>query len=223
MYIFSDVGGDSNMRPQIHGNMQQNFDNYRNQGGGGGGGGAGSGSSTQVSVPKDVSFSAKIFVHFFLCILFVSWIKVAVSQKWLHQLFVTQIAGAIIGKGGMRIKRVRAESGANVTIAEAEAGSNDRIITISGSDDQIQRAQFLLQKWYAFFHNYLHYPFIFVCFYSSSISLFLSAPGLFFCCLETFSFHSFLSAVLFLFACGNFLKLFEAVESSALNILFLED
>ncbi|KAG1664853.1 Heterogeneous nuclear ribonucleoprotein K [Nymphon striatum] len=97
-------GGESNMRPQIHGNMQQNFDNYRNQGPGGGGG-----NSTQVSVPKD-------------------------------------IAGAIIGKGGNRIKRVRAESGANVTIAEAESGSNDRIITISGSDDQIQRAQFLLQK-----------------------------------------------------------------------------
>ena len=55
------------------------------------------------------------------------------------------MAGAIIGKGGSRIRQIRNESGANITIDEAVAGSNDRIITIVGSQDQIQNAQYLLQ------------------------------------------------------------------------------
>jgi len=55
------------------------------------------------------------------------------------------MAGAIIGKGGMRIKQIRMESGATITIDEAQPGSNDRIINISGSNEQIQNAQYLLQ------------------------------------------------------------------------------
>lgn len=56
-----------------------------------------------------------------------------------------QLAGAIIGKGGMRIKQIRMESGASITIDELQPGSTDRIINISGSQDQIQNAQYLLQ------------------------------------------------------------------------------
>lgn len=55
------------------------------------------------------------------------------------------LAGAIIGKGGQRIKQIRMDSGAGITIEEALPGSNDRIINITGSSDQIQNAQYLLQ------------------------------------------------------------------------------
>ncbi len=59
-----------------------------------------------------------------------------------------QLAGAIIGKGGTRIRKVRIESGAEITIDEPLAGSTDRIITITGLSNQIQMAQYLLQQWY---------------------------------------------------------------------------
>lgn len=36
-------------------------------------------------------------------------------------------AGAIIGKGGMRIRRIRAESGAGITLAESAPGQNERV------------------------------------------------------------------------------------------------
>ncbi len=62
---------------------------------------------------------------------------------WLW--FVYQLAGAIIGKGGSRIRQIRQESGAGIIIEEAQPGSNDRIITITGNPDQIQNAQYLLQ------------------------------------------------------------------------------
>ena len=59
-----------------------------------------------------------------------------------------QLAGAIIGKGGSRIRQIRQESGAGITIDEPAQGSNDRIITITGTQDQIQNAQYLLQmRW----------------------------------------------------------------------------
>ena len=55
-------------------------------------------------------------------------------------------AGAIIGKGGARIRKIRADSGASISIEDTRAGSNDRIITISGTDTQIKHAQYLLQQ-----------------------------------------------------------------------------
>lgn len=57
-----------------------------------------------------------------------------------------QLAGAIIGRGGNRITEVRRQSGAQVVIDEALPGSNDRIITITGTQEQIDAAQFLLQN-----------------------------------------------------------------------------
>jgi len=56
------------------------------------------------------------------------------------------LAGSIIGKGGQRIKQIRHESGASIKIDEPLPGSDDRIITITGSQDQIQNAQYLLQN-----------------------------------------------------------------------------
>lgn len=57
-----------------------------------------------------------------------------------------QLAGSIIGKGGQRIKQIRHESGASIKIDEPLEGSEDRIITITGTQDQIQNAQYLLQN-----------------------------------------------------------------------------
>lgn len=57
-----------------------------------------------------------------------------------------QLAGAIIGKGGGRIRRIRSESNAFIQIDEALPGSTDRIITITGTSKQIQAAQYMLQQ-----------------------------------------------------------------------------
>ena len=58
----------------------------------------------------------------------------------------SQLAGAIIGKGGGRIRRIRNESNAFIQIDEALPGSNDRIITITGTPKEIQAAQYMLQQ-----------------------------------------------------------------------------
>jgi len=55
------------------------------------------------------------------------------------------LVGAIIGKAGARIKQIRMESGAQITIDELQQGATDRIINITGTQDQIQNAQYLLQ------------------------------------------------------------------------------
>ncbi|CAK8698013.1 unnamed protein product [Clavelina lepadiformis] len=57
-----------------------------------------------------------------------------------------EYAGSIIGKGGTRIMQIRQDSGAMIKIDEAEPGSNERIITITGTKEQTQNAQYLLQK-----------------------------------------------------------------------------
>jgi len=55
------------------------------------------------------------------------------------------MAGAIIGKGGARITEIRRRSGAQIVIDEALPGSNERIISITGQQEQIQNAQYMLQ------------------------------------------------------------------------------
>jgi hypothetical protein len=59
----------------------------------------------------------------------------------------SELGGTIIGKGGERINRIRDESGAHIIVDPASAG-DERIITISGTSNQIQQAQYLLQQWY---------------------------------------------------------------------------
>ncbi|XP_025077231.1 heterogeneous nuclear ribonucleoprotein K-like isoform X5 [Pomacea canaliculata] len=56
-----------------------------------------------------------------------------------------EMAGAIIGKGGARITEIRRRSGAQIVIDEALPGSNERIISITGTPEQIQNAQYMLQ------------------------------------------------------------------------------
>lgn len=57
-----------------------------------------------------------------------------------------ELAGAIIGPGGQRIRKIRNDSKANITIADPEPNSKDRIITITGDSKAIQTAQYLLQQ-----------------------------------------------------------------------------
>merc|ERR550517_717200 len=56
------------------------------------------------------------------------------------------MAGAIIGPGGSRIRKIRSDSKATITIDEPLPGSAERIITIHGSQRAIQTAQYLLQQ-----------------------------------------------------------------------------
>ena len=56
------------------------------------------------------------------------------------------MAGAIIGPGGSRIRKIRSDSRATITIDEPVAGSVERIISISGNQRSIQTAQYLLQQ-----------------------------------------------------------------------------
>ena len=56
-----------------------------------------------------------------------------------------EFAGAIIGPKGSKIAQIRDQSGANVTIDKGLPNSTDRVITITGTPEQIQNAQYLLQ------------------------------------------------------------------------------
>lgn len=57
-----------------------------------------------------------------------------------------EMAGAIIGPGGARIRKIRSDSKATITIDEPLPGCGERIITISGTQRSIQMAQYLLQQ-----------------------------------------------------------------------------
>jgi len=56
------------------------------------------------------------------------------------------VAGAIIGPGGQRIRKIRNESKANITIEDVQAGSTERLITIEGTEGQISVARYLLRQ-----------------------------------------------------------------------------
>jgi len=58
---------------------------------------------------------------------------------------VCQLAGIVIGKSGQRIRQVRQDSGADVELSDATGGTSDRIITITGTLQQIQAAQYMMQ------------------------------------------------------------------------------
>lgn len=64
----------------------------------------------------------------------------------LRMKIPNDVAGAIIGKGGQRIRKVRRESAASINIEESTSESNDRIITIIGSMGEVSSAQFMMQQ-----------------------------------------------------------------------------
>lgn len=63
------------------------------------------------------------------------------------QVTVTNdMAGAIIGRGGERIRGIRQKSGADIKFADSEKDNKERLVTIKGSREQIQHAQYLMQQ-----------------------------------------------------------------------------
>ncbi len=55
--------------------------------------------------------------------------------------------GYVIGAKGSKISQIHQESGASIKIdSELMPGTSDRLITITGNPDQIEKAQFLLQQ-----------------------------------------------------------------------------
>ncbi|XP_073983744.1 poly(rC)-binding protein mub isoform X7 [Rhodnius prolixus] len=70
-----------------------------------------------------------------------------VSQQTHEMTVPNDLIGCIIGKGGTKIAEIRQISGAMIRISnceEREGGSTDRTITISGSTDSVQLAQYLI-------------------------------------------------------------------------------
>jgi len=61
-------------------------------------------------------------------------------------MWFCQLAGAVIGKAGNRIKQIQAETGASIKLDEANVEGDDRIITITGYPDEIEYAQYMLQQ-----------------------------------------------------------------------------
>ena len=56
------------------------------------------------------------------------------------------LAEAIIGEDGERLRTIQQRSKANVVIKDAQPGSSDRVITITGTQEAINYAQFLMQQ-----------------------------------------------------------------------------
>jgi len=56
------------------------------------------------------------------------------------------MAGAIIGAGGSRIRQIRMESKAIIEIGEPDGTLGERVISISGNEKTIQLAQYMLQQ-----------------------------------------------------------------------------
>ncbi|XP_026287837.1 heterogeneous nuclear ribonucleoprotein K isoform X1 [Frankliniella occidentalis] len=105
-------------------------------GGGGGGYGAGGGAANGMGNPPPMNMGPNIGGN-----------GNQSGQRNSTQVTIPKdMAGAIIGKGGSRIRKIRMDSGASITIDEPAEGSNDRVITICGAPNQIQMAQYLLQQ-----------------------------------------------------------------------------
>lgn len=69
------------------------------------------------------------------------------SRKGSTQVTIpTILAGSIIGVRGERIRQIRHDCGADIRIEEELPGTKERVITIIGNEEQIQNAQYLLQK-----------------------------------------------------------------------------
>ncbi|OAF70379.1 Heterogeneous nuclear ribonucleoprotein E2 [Intoshia linei] len=68
------------------------------------------------------------------------------NRSYEHQTSIPSgYAGAIIGKGGERINMVRHATNATINIDTPDDKSSERVITISGTIDQIQEAEAMLQ------------------------------------------------------------------------------
>ncbi|KXS14353.1 hypothetical protein M427DRAFT_99716 [Gonapodya prolifera JEL478] len=63
----------------------------------------------------------------------------------VQQIFIpNDMVGSIIGKGGTKINEIRQRSGSQIRIADAQAASSERLVTITGSPEANQLALYLL-------------------------------------------------------------------------------
>ncbi|KAL3836317.1 hypothetical protein ACJMK2_021752 [Sinanodonta woodiana] len=63
----------------------------------------------------------------------------------MHEMTIpNDLIGCIIGRGGQKINEIRQLSGATIKISNAEEGSSDRKVTITGSLETIGIAQYLI-------------------------------------------------------------------------------
>ncbi|XP_063433615.1 heterogeneous nuclear ribonucleoprotein K-like isoform X3 [Mytilus trossulus] len=109
-------------------NFGGGYDDGYDGGYGGGGGGGGGGGMNQNFAQDNTGDMGQMF-----------------GDNSQQVTIPKDLAGAIIGKGGSRIQEIRRQSQAQIVIDEPLMGSNDRIITITGTPEQIQNAQYLLQ------------------------------------------------------------------------------
>ena len=90
----------------------------------------------------------------------------ATLQSQREITIANDLIGCIIGRGGQKISEIRFDwnsifdrlemkffcfrqaSGANIKIADLDEGSQDRHVTISGTPEQIQLAEFLIHSRY---------------------------------------------------------------------------
>jgi len=87
----------------------------------------------------------------------------ATLQTQREITIANDLIGCIIGRGGQKISEIRWDSfsfilissvnnfcrqasGANIKIADLDEGSQDRHVTISGTPEQIQLAEFLIHS-----------------------------------------------------------------------------
>jgi poly(rC)-binding protein 2/3/4 len=92
----------------------------------------------------------------------------ATLQSQREITIANDLIGCIIGRGGQKISEIRLNkknfilfifssssrqaSGANIKIADLDEGSQDRHVTISGTPEQIQLAEFLIHSRYKNFY-----------------------------------------------------------------------
>lgn len=65
-------------------------------------------------------------------------------QQASEMTIPNDLIGCIIGRGGQKINEIRQLSGATIKIANAEEGSSDRKVTITGTPETISLAQYLI-------------------------------------------------------------------------------
>lgn len=62
-----------------------------------------------------------------------------------HEMTIPNgLIGCVIGKGGSKINEIRQLSGATIKISDSEEGAKNRVVTINGTPDAINLAQFLI-------------------------------------------------------------------------------
>ena len=69
-----------------------------------------------------------------------------VGKREVHVTCPTNSAGKLIGKGGQTIKALRDHSGARIILHDVEPGRDTRIISISGSEQQVNIAVAAVQE-----------------------------------------------------------------------------